>query len=90
MENNSKTVETQMLIRRPVAIVFAAFIDPAITKNFWFTKGSDKLEVGKTITWEWEMYNVSTKVVAKSIEENKKIIIDWDEPPTTVEFIFQS
>jgi uncharacterized protein YndB with AHSA1/START domain len=89
MENNSRAVEAQMLIRKPVALVFAAFIDPAITRNFWFTKGTDKLEVGKTITWEWEMYNVATKVVVKSIEENKKISIEWDEPPTTVEFIFQ-
>ncbi|MEX2594768.1 MAG: hypothetical protein WD426_18520 [Anditalea sp.] len=46
-------VETQMLIRRPVQVVFEAFIDPEITKNFWFTQGSDKLEVGKTLTWEW-------------------------------------
>ena len=80
----------QMLIRRPVPEVFEAFIDPDITKNFWFTKGSNKLEVGKTVTWEWEMYNVSTKVIAKEILKNKKIKIQWEEPPTTVDFNFET
>jgi uncharacterized protein YndB with AHSA1/START domain len=65
-------VETQMLIRKPIATVFDAFIDPSVTKNFWFTKGSDKLETGKTITWEWEMYNISTKVYVKEIQPNNK------------------
>ena len=56
-------VEAQMLIRKPSSIVFNAFVDPAITAKFWFTKSSGKLETGKTFTWEWEMYNVSTNVL---------------------------
>jgi uncharacterized protein YndB with AHSA1/START domain len=82
-------VETQMLIRKPAEVVFQAFIDPKITTNFWFTRASDKLEVGKTVTWEWEMYAVSTKVEVKEIVENEKIIVEWGEPITTVEFNFK-
>jgi uncharacterized protein YndB with AHSA1/START domain len=81
-------VETQMLIRKPIATVFDAFIDPSVTKNFWFTKGSDKLETGKTITWEWEMNNISTKVYVKEIQPNKKISIEWNEPAAVVDFEF--
>jgi uncharacterized protein YndB with AHSA1/START domain len=88
--NNVKSAEAQMLIRKPAAEVFEAFIDPEITKHFWFTKGSGRLEAGKTITWEWETYNVSTKVFVKEILPEKKIVIDWDEPATTVEFNFQT
>jgi uncharacterized protein YndB with AHSA1/START domain len=87
---NLKCAEAQMLIRKPVAKVFEAFIDPAITKNFWFTKGSGKLEPGKKITWEWEMYNVSTPVVVKDISPHSKIVFDWDEDQKTVEFTFRS
>lgn len=29
--------KTEMLIRRPVAEVFEAFIEPEITTKFWFT-----------------------------------------------------
>ncbi|HXS55583.1 MAG TPA: SRPBCC family protein [Hanamia sp.] len=86
--NNIPTVETQMLIRKPAAIVFQAFIDPNITTNFWFTKSSGPLEVGKTITWEWEMYGASTKVLVKNIVPNKKISTEWGEPATKVDYEF--
>ena len=82
------TVETQMLIRKPISIVFQSFIDPAITTKFWFTKSSGQLEVGKTVTWEWEMYNVSSGIQVKEIIPNKKITIEWDDPTTTVDFEF--
>lgn len=82
------TVETQMLIRNPISIVFQSFIDPAITTKFWFTKSSGQLEVGKTVTWEWEMYNVSSGIQVKEIIPNKKITIEWDDPTTTVDFEF--
>ncbi len=90
--NNQKNhmVETQMLIRRPVATVFEAFIDPAVTTNFWFTKSSGKLEEGKTVTWYWEMYGVSGQVHVKEIAPHKKISIEWGEPRTTVDFEFNA
>ena len=84
------TVECQMMIRKPVSEVFQAFIDPAITTKFWFTKSSGELKVSKTITWEWEMYNVSSDVKVKEIIPNKKISIEWDDPATTVDFEFTS
>lgn len=83
--------KTELLIRRPVAEVFEAFVDPAVTSNFWFTKGSGRLEAGKTIRWDWEMYNHSIDVNVKEIEVNKRILMDWasaGEPATTVEWIF--
>jgi uncharacterized protein YndB with AHSA1/START domain len=84
------TVECQMMIRKPVSEVFQAFIDPDITTKFWFTKSSGKLKVNKTITWEWEMYNVSSDVKVKEIIPNKKISMEWDDPATTVDFEFTS
>lgn len=81
-----------MLIRKPVAEVFEAFIDPAITTRFWFTKSTGHLETGKRITWTWEMYEVSIDVEVKEIEVNKRILLDWgnDDAMTTVEWIFTS
>lgn len=82
--------KTGMLIRRPVADVFSAFIDPEVTTQFWFTKSSGRLEAGKQVTWEWEMYGVSTQVAVKSIEPDKRIVIEWDgyTGRTTVEWKF--
>lgn len=79
-----------MLIRRPLAEVFEAFIDPAITTRFWFTKSTGRLEPGKHVTWTWEMYNVSAEVDVRAIEPNKRILIDWGnyDEMTTVEWTF--
>ena len=30
--------KAEMLIRRPIAEVFEAFVDPAITARFWFSR----------------------------------------------------
>jgi len=84
-------VSAQMLIRRPAAEVFAAFVDPAVTSRFWFSKGSGRLEAGRQIRWEWEMYGVSTQVDVKEIDENQRILVEWDGPdnPTSVEWTFE-
>jgi uncharacterized protein YndB with AHSA1/START domain len=81
---------TGMLIRKPVADVFEAFINPDITTKFWFTKSSGRLEAGKQVQWDWEMYGISIPVTAKAIEPNKRIVIEWPGygSPTTVEWIF--
>lgn len=93
---NTKTknipfAKAEMLIRKPVAEVFEAFVEPAITTKFWFTKSSGRLESGKQIQWDWEMFKASAKVSVKTIEENKRILIEWSsngKPATTVEWIF--
>lgn len=82
--------KTGMLIRRPVADVFEAFINPDITTQFWFTRSSGRLEVGKQVQWDWEMYEVSAAVTAKVIAPNKRILIEWPgySGLTTVEWTF--
>ena len=79
-----------MHIRRTVADVFEAFISPEFTTKFWFTKSSGRLEAGRQIRWEWEMYNVSALVTVKVIEPNQRIVIEWPgySGPSTVEWIF--
>jgi uncharacterized protein YndB with AHSA1/START domain len=86
--NNSPIVMTHMLIRKPVEQVFNAFIDPVITTKFWFTKSSGKIETGKEILWEWEMYGVSSIVKVRAVKANELILIDWGEPETKVEWKF--
>ena len=79
-----------MLIRRPVAEVFEAFVDPAITTRFWFTKSAGRLEPGARVLWEWEMYDASGEVIVKEIESNRRILIEWPgySGPATVEWTF--
>lgn len=84
------TTNTGMLIRKPVAEVFEAFINPEITTNFWFTKSSGRLEVDKQVQWDWEMYGISIQVTAKAIDPNKRLVLEWPGYGglTTVEWTF--
>ncbi len=88
--NNAPVVKTQMLIRKPIKDVFEAFVNPAITTKFWFTRSSGKLEAGREVRWEWEMYGVSAEVRVKEIEPQRRILIEWDDPPLPVEWLFTS
>src|SRR5579871_5766725 len=89
--NKDIVAKAELLIRQPVEKVFEAFVNPEITTKFWFTKSTGALEAGKSITWEWEMYGVSTKVVVKAFEKNKRILIEWEgySGPESVEWIFK-
>jgi uncharacterized protein YndB with AHSA1/START domain len=78
----------EMLIRRPAAEVYEAFIDPAITTKFWFTGGSARLDSGQPIRWEWKMYGFSLPVTVRQLVKNKTIDLDWAEPPTRVVWTF--
>ena len=89
LDSNSNYSEAKMLIRKPSSEVFEAMVNPEITKNFWFTKSSGKLEANKSVTWEWEMYQVSAIVNVTEIVENEKIKFEWNNPARTVEFQFE-
>ena len=90
LKGNQMIAKTEMLIRKPVAEVFEAFVNPEITSKFWFTKSSGRLERGKRVRWEWEMYDASTDVDVKEIEPNKRILVEWMDTggPTTIEWTF--
>jgi uncharacterized protein YndB with AHSA1/START domain len=82
--------KAEMLIRKPVSQVFGAFVDPAMTSRFWFTKGSGRLVAGKQIRWDWDMYGMSMEVTVKAVEPNRRIVVEWSAygTPTTIEWTF--
>jgi uncharacterized protein YndB with AHSA1/START domain len=87
---DSKYSEAQMLIRKPADAVFNAMIDPQITTRFWFTKSSGKLEAGKTVKWQWEMYGASADVHVLEIVPNEKIAFEWGAANRKVVFTFKT
>jgi uncharacterized protein YndB with AHSA1/START domain len=86
------SMEVGMLIRRAAPDVFQAIVDPAIATKFWYTKSNGKMTPGAELTWEWEMYGVSSKVSVLGVEENRLVRFKWSgyspDRPTTVEFRF--
>src|SRR5215218_525001 len=83
---------TGMLIRRPVAVVFDAFVNPEVTTKFWFTRSTGRLEAGRQVQWEWEMYGISIPVDVKIVEPDTRIVIEWPGAghSTKVEWRFAS
>lgn len=84
-------VKAGMLIRKPVADVFEAMVNPDITSKFWFTKSSGKVEAGKTIEWEWGQFGVKDTVDILEVTPNKFISLNWQlgDLTTTVEMYFE-
>jgi uncharacterized protein YndB with AHSA1/START domain len=80
----------ELLIRAPVADVFEAFVDPAVTVRFWFSRSTARLVVGTELEWIWEMYGASTRVRVLDVEPDRLIRVDWDidNAPTRVEWRF--
>lgn len=78
----------EMLIRKPVAEVFRAFTDPSITTGFWFTRSSGPVEEGRELRWEWEMYGVGTSVRVLAVDPERRILLEWGDPASRVEWEF--
>lgn len=79
MSTPNNIAKASMMIRKPIAEVFEAFINPDVTTKFWFTKSSGKLQEGKEVAWVWEMYNLTVPVKVDTIEPDCKILIEWGE-----------
>jgi uncharacterized protein YndB with AHSA1/START domain len=92
MANQEIAAKAEMLIRSPVAKVFDAFVDPAVTSKFWFSRGSAKLEAGKTVRWDWDMHGFSADAKVKALEPNKRLLVEWTAygVPTDIEWVFSS
>jgi uncharacterized protein YndB with AHSA1/START domain len=90
MKDERIVAKAEMLIRSPVTNVFEAFVDPVITSKFWFSRGSAKLEAGKSVRWDWEMYGFSADAKVKALEPNRKILVEWSAygAPTDIEWVF--
>src|SRR5688572_5638313 len=87
----SPVARAEMLIRRPIAEVFEAFVDPAITSRFWFSRGTGRLEPGATVQWRWEMYGFAMDATVRAIEPNRRIEVEWGaegEAPSIIEWTF--
>lgn len=69
--------KSEMLIRKPVSEVFEALVNPDITSNFWFTKGSGRLETGKDVEWEWGQFGIAATISVTEVTKDKLIRFQW-------------
>ena len=82
----------ELLIRKPVADVFEAFVSPEVITKFWFNRSSGRIEAGAIVTWYWDLYNASSVVKVLEVEKEHRIYIEWDadtDNPSNVEWKFE-
>ena len=69
--------KASILIRKPVAEVYEAFVDPDVITKFWFDKSSGRLESGKTVQWHWTNFGMVVDVNVIELKQNERIEIEW-------------
>jgi uncharacterized protein YndB with AHSA1/START domain len=75
---------TEMLIRRPVGEVFAAFVEPDRLAKFWLYKSSGRLVQGARLRWDFIVHGASTDVEVIELKRDERIVIRWSEGETVV------
>jgi uncharacterized protein YndB with AHSA1/START domain len=78
--DNQPIAKAAMLIRKPVAEVYEAFVNPDITSKFWFSRGTGRLDSGKEVEWFWDPYNINIKIKANELIKNELIAFSFPSP----------
>jgi uncharacterized protein YndB with AHSA1/START domain len=66
-------VETGLKIMKPVHEVYEAIVDPKKMSNYFISKGSGRLDEGKTVTWTWDDVNMKGDARPGKIEPDRFI-----------------
>lgn len=85
-QKTQPAAKAAMLIRKPVHEVFEAMVNPAITSQFWFSKGTGRLDKEKKVEWAWEMYGVSQEVTVHQVTPDRSIAFNWGDTDVTITF----
>ena len=73
------TAKCSMLIRRPVAEVFRAFVDPGIITSFWLEATTGPLAKGAQVTWRFLVPGATETVTVTAFEDQRRIAFDWSD-----------
>ena len=65
-------------IQKSIFEVFEAIVNPEQMQNYFISKGSGKMEVGKEILWSFPEFDGSYPLTTKEIIPNEKIVFIWD------------
>ena len=81
------TAKATIAIQKPVSEVFEAIVDPDMMQNYFISKSSGRMEVGKEIFWSFPEFAGSYPLTTTEIIPNEKIVFVWDpESVVTIEF----
>jgi uncharacterized protein YndB with AHSA1/START domain len=83
--------QVQLKIRKPVAQVFEAVVNPAKLSGYFVQKASGPLVEGTTVKWSFAEAPGEFDVIARQVVPNERIVFEWpssDGYDTRVEMSF--
>ena len=69
--------QVQLKIRKPVAEVFDAVVNPARLTGYFLQTSSGPLAQGATVSWKFAEVEEPFDVVVSQVVENERITFDW-------------
>jgi uncharacterized protein YndB with AHSA1/START domain len=87
MGMTSPIAKIELLIRRPAAEAYRAFIEPEMLTQFWLAKASQPLAPNARVRWEFLVPGAAATIDVRSMTENQQIVTAWDDD-TTIDFTF--
>jgi len=81
--------QASMLIRRPVAEVFDAFVSPQTITKFWLESTTGPLAKGAQVKWRFMVPGATESVTVIAFEDQGRIAFDWSHG-NTVNMVFEA
>ena len=73
------TARAEMLIRRPVKVVFEALVKPALLRKYWLKRASAPLDKGVTVDWEFLVPGATEVVEVTRFVHPEQIAFEWSD-----------
>ena len=84
--------QVQLKIRKPVAEVFDAVVNPGKLTGYFLQTSSGPLAQGATVTWKFAEVDEPFDVVVGQVIKNERIAFDWPQEAggsTQVQMVFK-
>lgn len=78
MKEKLLTVKAALQVLKPENEVFEAIVDPVRMSNYFISKGSGRMEEGRTIIWKFPEFDSEFPVRIGRIEKDKYISYRWE------------
>ena len=72
------TFEVQLKIRKPVAEVFEAVVDPKKLSSYFTKTASGRLAAGQTVMWSFPEFEGEFPVKVREVVANDRIVLEWE------------
>jgi uncharacterized protein YndB with AHSA1/START domain len=78
MNPSTLEIKTAIQIQKLPAEVFEAIVDPVKMSNYFISKGSGRLEAGKSVNWKFPEFDLEFPVRVDKIIQDQYIAYYWE------------